>query len=219
MRAFVQNYTSGPPGVRGVGTRAAIAAGYKPTGAGTEARRLLKNVRIHAEIERALTKPNVTADRVLAEIASMAFADMRDYAVWTDHGVTLKPSATLEHATPITEVSEHVSKEGTAVRIKMGGKVEALAHLAKITRLIRDKGDEDKPVLPPLVFVLSRELGSEPGDGSVVEGEVVRALPAPAAQAPAPATLEDDEEGYEELEPPSEEPPVPTRRRLTRVVR
>jgi phage terminase small subunit len=74
QQQFVDEYL-----VDGNATRAAIRAGYAESGARTEGARLLANADIAAAITKALAaradRTQVTADRVIAEIAVMAFYD------------------------------------------------------------------------------------------------------------------------------------------------
>jgi phage terminase small subunit len=62
-------------------TRAAIAAGYSRKGAEVTASQLLRNPKVAAEIEKKfgkrLDKLEITADKVLKEIAKIAFFDPR----------------------------------------------------------------------------------------------------------------------------------------------
>jgi phage terminase small subunit len=62
-------------------TQAAIRAGYGERGASVQANRLLRNAKVAAEIaERTgerLMKLDITAERVLDELARIAFADAR----------------------------------------------------------------------------------------------------------------------------------------------
>jgi len=75
-------------------TQAAIDAGYKPKGAGRHALRLSKNAYIISEIARVKAelaqKHDVTAERVVAEHAKIAFNNMEDFSEDSDDGLTLK---------------------------------------------------------------------------------------------------------------------------------
>jgi phage terminase small subunit len=76
QRVFVAQYL-----IDGNATRAAIAAGYSKKTAQMQGSRLLTNVMVAAEIdkktEKLLDKLDITADRVLSEIAKLAFFDPR----------------------------------------------------------------------------------------------------------------------------------------------
>jgi phage terminase small subunit len=64
-------------------TRAAIAAGYSPKTAGQQGSRLLKNVKVFAEIagktKERIARLEITADNVLQELARLAFFDPRKF--------------------------------------------------------------------------------------------------------------------------------------------
>jgi phage terminase small subunit len=67
-------------------TQAAIRAGYSDKTAGAIGSRLLKNVKVEAEIKRLMDqrseRTNVTADDVVRQLAKIAFLDMRDIVDW-----------------------------------------------------------------------------------------------------------------------------------------
>lgn len=83
----------------------------------------------------------VTPERVIQELALVAFANMADYAAWDSSGVTLKASTALTAAQTrvVGEVSQTTSKDGGTVRFKLHAKVAALAHLGKHLGLFPDK--------------------------------------------------------------------------------
>lgn len=64
---------------RGNGTKAAIAAGYSPHSAESQASRLLRNAKVRAackeQFEETLRHFNITKERVLQELACFAFFD------------------------------------------------------------------------------------------------------------------------------------------------
>lgn len=71
-------------------TKAAEAAGYSKKSAYAAASRLMKNVKVKAAIdefyEQATEKAEVTIDRIVQELASIAFAQMSDYCEWDENG-------------------------------------------------------------------------------------------------------------------------------------
>jgi hypothetical protein len=73
------------------GKQAAVRAGYSAKSAEVQASRLLRNTAVQAAIGEAMQarsqRTEVTADRVVAELAKLAFADMRDY--WPRPGETI----------------------------------------------------------------------------------------------------------------------------------
>lgn len=64
-------------------TQAAVRAGYSPKTANEQAARLLANVSVRAAIDeaqkRTLDKLEISKDRVLEEIACLAYSDIADY--------------------------------------------------------------------------------------------------------------------------------------------
>lgn len=122
---------------------AARKAGYRsPRLLGQE---LLANPRLQTAIaarQAQLADANaVTPERVIQELALVAFANMADYAAWDSAGVTLKASTALTAAQTrvVGEVSQTTSLTGGTVRFKLHSKVAALAHLGKHLGLFPDK--------------------------------------------------------------------------------
>src|SRR5208282_5119583 len=73
------------------GKAAAIRAGYSPKSAEVQASQLLRNSKIRVALEDAMQarskRTQVTADRIVADYARIAFANMRDY--WPRKGETI----------------------------------------------------------------------------------------------------------------------------------
>ena len=106
-----------------------------------------------AQRERS-ARTGITADRVIAEIAKVAFADPRKVMSWGPGGVELKDSESLTDADAaiISEVSESSSQSGTSVKVKLHSKLDALEKLAKHVGVYGgDKGDK--------VIVIERSYG------------------------------------------------------------
>lgn len=83
-----------------------------------------------AELQAAAAaKTEITIERWLAEVAGIAFADIRDVIGFGPKGVTLKDGATLtrEQAALIAEVMD--TKDGQ--RVKLHSKLDALDKLAR----------------------------------------------------------------------------------------
>jgi len=121
-------------------------AGYKSTWPATSASMALANpvVQEYLEERRAeiRERTNVDAEKVIAEIATIAFADIRDVATWTESGVLFVPSGELEdhEAKAIASVKSrrrvHRDKEGgetevTELEVKLHPKLDALEKLSK----------------------------------------------------------------------------------------
>src|SRR5947209_15849915 len=80
-------------------TEAAKRAGYSAKTARQQGQRLLSNVDIRQAIDAKLLarsdRTQITSDSVLAELAKVAFSDMRRFAEWGPSGVKLLDSAGL----------------------------------------------------------------------------------------------------------------------------
>lgn len=148
-------------------TQAAIRAGYSAKTAQVQASRLLLN----AMVERAITgamnarsrRTQVTADRVLKELAKIGFADIRRAVKWDqtaapEEGSEAKVTVTNVHlvnsddidddtAAAIAEISQ--SANGS-LKVKLHDKRAALVdigkHLGMFTERVQLTGDADNPV-------------------------------------------------------------------------
>ena len=115
-------------------TQAAIRAGYSPRRASEIGYELLQKTTVQAAIsakqrERS-ARTGVTADRVMKEIARIAFADPRAVMSWGPDGVALRNSSDLsdDEAAAVAEVSD---SGGGSRKVKMHDKVAALEKLAR----------------------------------------------------------------------------------------
>jgi phage terminase small subunit len=129
------------------GTQAAIRAGYAPGSAKVAAARLLTNANVAAAIAEALAargrRTEVTADRVVLELARVAFGDPRRVMGWGPGGVRLRPSAELtdEEAAIVAEVGETTTKEGGSLRVKTVDKLGALRLLGRHLGMFGERAD------------------------------------------------------------------------------
>ncbi len=137
-------------------TKAAIRAGYSRRSAYSTANRLLKNADVKAEIERLRAKRErrmeITQDRVLQEIAKIAFADIKDFLKYRTvkvktgedadgkpiyeyrQEIIVKPSSKVD-GTTIGEVS--VSRQGV-FSFKLHDKGRHLELLARHLGMFKD---------------------------------------------------------------------------------
>jgi len=118
-------------------TQAAIRAGYSEKTAHVQGSRLLTNAEVTAEVQRLMAKreqrTEVTADRVVKELAHIAFSDITEI-VSGGAGAVLyvqELSSLPEHVRRcIAEVSEVQSAEGGGqLKVKLHSKVQALRML------------------------------------------------------------------------------------------
>src|SRR3954470_8469369 len=113
-------------------TQAAVRAGYSARSAYSTGERMLRNAEVAAAIAEAQAarsrRTEVTADRVVLELARVAFGDPRRVMSWGPGGVRLRPSAELadEEAAIVAEVGETTTKEGGTLRVKTVDKLGAL---------------------------------------------------------------------------------------------
>lgn len=82
-------------------TQAAIRAGYSSKTAYSQGQRLLKNVEIQTRISELMNersrRTEITADRVIQEIAKIAFSDIGEYMTWDQDGnITMLSSDNLD---------------------------------------------------------------------------------------------------------------------------
>jgi phage terminase small subunit len=137
-------------------TQAAIRAGYSKKTAGPCASRLLANVNIQKLIQqdaaKVAAKLNITAERIEAEYAKIAFSDMANYGSWEADGrSTLRPSSELgEHTAAVQEITVNVTttQEGEVsrlVKFKLHPKIQALDALCKMKGLFLDRHEVSGP--------------------------------------------------------------------------
>jgi len=164
QKCFVQEYL-----VDLNATQAAIRAGYSEKTAYSAGQRLLKNVEVQKAITKAKAKRSnrteITADRVLQELARIGFADIRKAVAWgrspldteADEAqpnglgifpVELMPSSQMDDDTAAA-VSE-VSLTAQGVKIKLHDKLSALEkigkHLGMFPNKVEHTGKDGGPI-------------------------------------------------------------------------
>ena len=121
--------------------QAAIRAGYRADNARSIGFENLTKPDIREAIEAAQrersARTGVTADRVVQEIARVAFSSLRDVMTWGPASVQVRPDGeiTPEAAAAIAEIAE----TNTGVKVKLHNKVAALEQLAKHVGLYQDR--------------------------------------------------------------------------------
>ncbi len=175
---FVLNY----PRCKMNGTRAAILAGYAESGAPQQAQRLLKKAHVKKALEEWLAKINedidISAERVLQEIAKLAFANMGDYVTVQDDGTALVDFSALtpREMAAIQEISTEEYVEGQTqedpgrnvrkIRFKLGDKKGSLELLARYHKLLTDRLElTGKNGGPVTLRTLDKVLDDQDGDG------------------------------------------------------
>jgi len=137
------------------GTKAAISVGYKEKSATMQASRLLTKEKVKSEVERILAerakKLDISAEKVLSELAKMAFANMQDYIVVDSEGYAYADLSNLtrEQAAAIQEITTDSYTESTGegdetriikkCKFKLSDKRGSLELLGKHLKLFTDK--------------------------------------------------------------------------------
>lgn len=128
-------------------TKAAIKAGYSEKTAYSQGHDLLKNPEIRERIQTFLDirmeQTRVTQERVVRELARIAFGDPRDVMEWGWLGAELKNSADLtpDQAAMVAGVVEKRSKGGVTLEVKFHDKLAALEKLGKYLNMFVDKSE------------------------------------------------------------------------------
>ena len=126
--------------------QAAIRAGYSRRTAKQTAAETLTKPYVQAALRRGMAererRTEITQDRVLEQLAKIAFADMKDFADWSPDGVRLKPSDDVD-GTLVAEVSETTSEfaggRSTTVKVKRHDAMKALELLGRHLGMFNDK--------------------------------------------------------------------------------
>jgi hypothetical protein len=149
---------------------------------------MITNDNIAAAIAKAQAargrRTEVTADRVVLELARVAFGDPRRVMSWGPGGVRLRPSAELadEEAAIVAEVGETTTKDGGSLRLKTVDKLGALRLLGQHLGMFGDGRVNvtvaTVPAVGELQAVLLRVLDRHPE----AKRAVVAALEAVAAE-------------------------------------
>lgn len=165
QRAFVREYL-----IDLNATQAAIRAGYAEVSASAEGSRLLGNVKVAAAVEAAMKsraeRTDITADRVLKELAKIGFADIRKAVKWQSAMITeednpdggdiavIKTVVTNtvqmvasdelddETAAAIAEVSQNATG---GVKIKLHDKRAALVDIGRHLGMFKDRVEHSGP--------------------------------------------------------------------------
>jgi phage terminase small subunit len=116
-------------------TQAAIRAGYSVKNADKIGSELLGKTRVSEAIAKAMAerskRTGVTQDRVIEQLAKIAFADLKDYVRWDEKGITLLNSENVD-GTVLQSITETVLPKGGVKReIKLNDKLKALELLGK----------------------------------------------------------------------------------------
>lgn len=128
------------------GTQAAIRAGYSPKTAQEQSSRLLSNVMVQEAISKAMAerskRTGVNQDRVVLELAKLAFVKMTDIV---DSNGKIREDATDDDLSCIESVKYKHSDTDTGYsverEVKIASKMKALELLGKHLGMWNDKLD------------------------------------------------------------------------------
>ena len=153
-------------------TQAAIRAGYSKKTAGSQAHDLLKKPEIESELSRLMQerseRTGITADRVLQEIAKLAFLDPRK--LFNDDGFPRlvheldDDTAAAIAGLDVAQIGNSEMGVGSVLKYKLADKKGSLELLGKHLKLFTDKVDHD--VKGGLSIVIETAIPRDPDDPS-----------------------------------------------------
>lgn len=149
-------------------TQAAIRSGYSKDTAGAIGFENLTKPVIQDEINRLQSKRSertaISADRVLKELARIAFYDPKKIMSWGPDGVMLTPSDDLDEddAAMVSEITQTTTEHGGSMKIKLHDKISALDKLGKHLKLFSDAAQMNLNIT---------RMGAIQVEGSVKEGK------------------------------------------------
>lgn len=135
-------------------TQAAIRAGYKKSEyTDTNANKLLENTRIREAIDKAMAerskRTGINQDRVLMEIAKMAFVNIDD--VIDLDTAQVKQAATKEDLACIQSIKIKPTEFGTEREVRLCDKKANLELLGKHLGMFKDKVELDADISPIVI--------------------------------------------------------------------
>jgi phage terminase small subunit len=145
---FVREYVAGGCGNA---ASAAVAVGFAAKGARATASQLLTKPNIQARIAELqapiLVKLEITAERVLNEVARLAFARIDQVVSFGPGGVVPKDSATLSEdvLAAVGKARQTITAEGGSITMDMHDKLGALKLLGGHLRLWNEKAESADP--------------------------------------------------------------------------
>lgn len=107
-----------------------------------------------AGVENAITKYAITKDRIMEELAKIAFAQQTDVMSWGPGGVVVKDSSELGDAS--AAVGEVSGGGDVPIKVKMLDKQQALINLGRELGMFSQKVDVKGQVAVAAKFVIER---------------------------------------------------------------
>jgi len=139
------------------------AGKMKPSTINEKASRLIADGKIRARLDELRAghkkRHEVTVDRIVAELAKIAFANASDFFEWGPSGVRVRPHEDLteDQRSVVCEVSQTVTADGGTIRVKLSDKQAALDKLGKHLGMFADRG----PAPTANFFISDRPMSAD----------------------------------------------------------
>lgn len=144
-------------------SKAAIRSGYSKKTAGVQGHELLQNPEIQKRITRAIearaTRTDISIDKVVQELARVAFSDIQDFVNWNKEGVAIRDSKELneDQSRAVSEIAEGIDgKNRRRVKVKLHDKVKALELLGKHLQMFVERQERSGPGGEPIQHNVAR---------------------------------------------------------------
>jgi phage terminase small subunit len=131
---------------------------------------LSKNPNVQSRVQELTSKAaaanEVTVERVLKELARIAFGDARRVMAWGPEGVVLVESSELsdDDAAIVSEASHSITQSGRSVKVKTHDKLKALELLGRKLAMWTDRQEITGPDGKPLENITRIELVAPSGN-------------------------------------------------------
>ncbi len=123
-------------------TQAAIRAGFSVKTAEQQGHQLLKKTLVSEAIAKAMAerskRTSVSQDRIVQQLAKIAFSDLKDYVEWNGDSITLKDSDEVDGSVIQSITETMLPKGGIKKEIKLNDKMKALELLGKHLGMFKD---------------------------------------------------------------------------------
>lgn len=133
---------------------------WKDESVWVRASRLMGDANVQSRIEELMAKAaaanEVTQERIVKELARIAFGNKRAVMKWGPGGVAVIDSDALtdDEAAMVAEVQETVSSAGSSIKLKTHDKVKALELLGKHVGMFKEKVEATGPGGGPVRLIL-----------------------------------------------------------------
>lgn len=129
------------------------------------ASRLMADIKVRSRIDDLMAKAaaanEVTQERIVRELARIAFGNKRAVMKWGPAGVALVDSDDLsdDEAAMVAEVQETITQTGSSLKMKTHDKVKALELLGKHVGMFAEKvqvsNPDGSPIAPTVIKIVA----------------------------------------------------------------